>query len=197
MSTTTAPESTSPDSGVLAAGLPSPGTWTIDPAHSSVGFVVRHLVAAKARGRFGEFAGDIHVADRPEESSVIVEISAASIDTGQPDRDAHLRSPDFFDVEQHPTIGFRSTAVRVLDAHRFEVDGELTVRGTSKPVTLSLEYGGVVRDPFGNEKAIFSAETVLNREDFGLTWNQALETGGVLVGKHATIELEIEATRQA
>ncbi len=191
MSTTTAP-----DTG-LATAFPSPGTWAIDTAHSTVGFVVRHLVAAKARGRFGEFGGDIHVADRPEESSVVVEIAAASIDTGQPDRDAHLRSPDFFDVEQFPTIGFRSTAARVRDEHRFEVDGDLTVRGVTKPVTLTVEYGGVVRDPFGNEKAIFSAETEVNREDFGLTWNQALETGGVLVGKTAKIELEIEATRQA
>jgi polyisoprenoid-binding protein YceI len=153
-------------------------------------------VAAKARGRFGEFAGDIQVSDRPEDSSVAVEIDAASIDTGQPDRDAHLRAPDFFDVEQFPTIRFRSTAVRAAGDQRFDVEGELTVRDVTRPVTLELEVGGVVRDPFGNEKAIFSAETELDREDFGLTYNQALETGGVLIGKKAKIELEIEATKQ-
>jgi polyisoprenoid-binding protein YceI len=182
---------------VLSTDLPDAGTWSIDPAHSSVGFVVRHLVAAKARGRFGEFSGDITIAERPEDSSVVVDIAAASVDTGQPDRDAHLRSPDFFDVEQHPTITFRSTAVRPVGDERYAVDGELTIHGVTRPVTLDLVYGGAVRDPFGNDKVIFSAEAEVNREDFGLTWNQALETGGLLVGKHARIELEIEAARHA
>jgi polyisoprenoid-binding protein YceI len=196
MTATTSPQIGTPEIATLPTALPSPGTWAIDPAHSHVGFVVRHLVAAKARGRFGEFVGDITVSDRPEDSSVVVEIGAASIDTGQPDRDAHLRGADFFDVEQFPTIRFRSTAVRLVSDQQFTVDGELTVRDVTRPVTLELELGGVVRDPFGNEQAIFSAETELDREDFGLTYNQALETGGVLIGKKATIELEIEATKQ-
>ena len=196
MTAATTPQTGTPEISALPAGLPSAGTWAIDPAHSHVGFVVRHLVAAKARGRFGEFAGDITVAGRPEDSSVVVEIDAASIDTGQPDRDADLRAADFFDVEQFPTIRFRSTAVRLVSDERFNVDGELTVRDVTRPVTLELEFGGVARDPFGNEKAIFSAETELDREDFGLTYNQALETGGVLIGKKAKIELEIEATKQ-
>jgi polyisoprenoid-binding protein YceI len=196
MTATTSPVIGTPEISTLPTGLPSAGTWVIDPAHSHVGFVVRHLVAAKARGRFGEFAGDIQVADRPEDSSVVVEIDAASIDTGQPDRDTHLRASDFFDVEQFPTIRFRSTAVRPVGDRRFDIAGELTVRGVTKPVTLELELGGVVRDPFGNDTAIFSAETELDREEFGLTYNQALETGGVLIGKKAKIELEIEATKQ-
>jgi polyisoprenoid-binding protein YceI len=182
---------------VLSTDLPEAGTWSIDDAHSSVGFVVRHLVAAKARGRFGEFSGTITIAERPEDSSVEVEIAAASVDTGHPDRDAHLRTPDFFDVEQFPTLTFRSTAVRAAGDERYAVDGDLTIHGVTRPVTLDLVYGGVVRDPFGNDKAIFSAETEVNREDFGLTWNQALETGGVLLGKNVRIELEVEAARQA
>jgi polyisoprenoid-binding protein YceI len=187
--TTTAPRTDAPT-------LPQPGTWVIDTAHSSVEFVVRHLMVSKARGRFDDFHGELHIGDRPEDSSVNVAISAASVSTGDPRRDGHLASADFFEVERYPTITFRSTGVRPLGGSRYEVDGELTVHGVTRPVTLDTEYFGTTRDPFGNDKVIFSASTEVDREDFGLTWNQALETGGVLVGKKARIELEVEADLQ-
>ena len=180
----------------IQSTLPAPGTWTIDSSHSSVEFIVRHLMVAKVRGRFSEFSGTIHVGDAPETSSVEVAISPASITTGDPQRDGHLQSADFFDVEQYPTIGFASTGVRSV-GERYAVDGNLTVHGVSRPVTLDLEYQGSITDPFGNDKAVFSASTEVDREDWGLTWNQALESGGVLVGKKAKIELEIEAVHNA
>lgn len=176
--------------------LPASGTWTIDASHSSVEFVVRHLMVAKVRGRFSEFGGMIQVGQTPEASSVEVSITAASISTGDPQRDGHLQSADFFAVEQYPTIAFRSTAVRPVRSG-YAVDGELTVRDVSKPVTLDLEYQGSITDPFGNDKAVFSASTEIDREDWGLTWNQALESGGVLVGKKAKIEIEVEAVHNA
>jgi polyisoprenoid-binding protein YceI len=183
--TTTAPQT--------QTNLPAPGTWTIDTAHSSVEFIVRHLMVAKVRGRFSEFSGTVHVGDTPEASSVEVEISPASITTGDSQRDGHLQSADFFDVEHYPTIAFRSIGVRSIKGERYEVDGELTVHGESKAVTLDLEYQGSITDPFGNDKAVFSASAEIDREDWGLSWNQALETGGVLVGKKARIEIEVEA----
>ena len=186
--TTTAPRTSAPT-------LPQAGIWKIDTAHSQIEFVVRHLMVSKARGRFDAFDGEIRVGDRPEDSSVSVEIPVASISTGDPGRDGHLLSPDFFDAEQYPTISFRSTAVRPA-GERYEVDGELTVHGVTRPVTLDTEYFGTTRDPFGNDKVVFSASTEVDREDFGLTWNKSLETGGVLVGKKARIELEVEADLQ-
>ena len=177
--------------------LPPQGTWSIDTSHSSVEFMVRHLMVAKVRGRFSEFSGTIQVGETPEASSVTVEISTPSITTGDPQRDGHLLSADFFDVENHPTIGFASTGVRSVKGERYAVDGELTVHGVTKPVTLDLEYQGAVTDPNGNDKAVFSASTEIDREDWGLTWNQALESGGVLVGKKAKIEIEIEAVHNA
>jgi polyisoprenoid-binding protein YceI len=176
--------------------LPAPGTWTIDTSHSSVEFVVRHLMVAKVRGRFAEFGGTIEVGETPEASSVRVQITPASISTGDAQRDGHLTSADFFDVGTHPTMTFSSTGVRTL-GDRYAVDGELTVRGVTKPVTLDLEYQGSITDPFGNDKAVFSASTEVDREDWGLTWNQALESGGVLVGKKAKIEIEVEAVHTA
>jgi polyisoprenoid-binding protein YceI len=175
--------------------LPQPGTWTIDASHSSVEFIVRHLMVSKVRGRFDDVSGDIHVAERPEDSDVAVSIATASVSTGDPQRDGHLVSPDFFDAEQYPAITYRSTAVRLGDDGALEVDGELSVHGVTRPVQLKGEYFGVARDPWGNDRVGFSAATELDREDFGLTWNQTLETGGVLVGKKARIELEIEAAR--
>jgi polyisoprenoid-binding protein YceI len=182
---------------IQTQNLPAQGTWTIDTSHSSVEFVVRHLMVAKVRGRFSEFSGTIHVGETPEASSVEVEISTPSITTGDPQRDGHLLSADFFDAETHPTIGFRSTGVRSVKGERYELDGELTVLGVAKPVRLDLEYQGSITDPFGNDKAVFSASTEIDREDWGLTWNQALESGGVLVGKKAKIEIEVEAVHSA
>ena len=172
--------------------LPTPGAWVIDPAHTVVGFTVRHLMAAKVRGSFKAFEGTIDIAEPLEDSSVTVSIDAASIDTGAADRDGHLRSPDFLDVETHGSLTFESTAVRASGSG-YEVDGNLAIRGQEHPVTLTVEYLGVMVDPWGNNKAIFTAETTIDREIWGLTWNAPLETGGVLVGKKVKIELEIQA----
>jgi len=180
---------------VQSFDLPDAGTWSIDAAHSSVGFVVRHLVAAKARGRFGDISGDITIAERPEDSSVEVEINAASVDTGHPDRDAHLRSPDFFDVEQFPTMTFTSTKLTGSGSD-FEVTGDLTIKGVTRPVTFDLEVGGVQQDPWGNTKAGFTLTGSINRKDFGMEYNAVLESGGVLVGDKVTIEIDVEAALQ-
>jgi polyisoprenoid-binding protein YceI len=175
--------------------LPAVGTWTIDPSHSEVGFTVRHLGISKTRGRFGAFTGDIVVAERPEDSRVTVEIDAASIDTTDAGRDEHLRSADFFDVATFPTLSFATTAVRQVGG-RWEVAGDLTIRGATRPVVLDTELVGLASDPWGNERVGFHATTEVNREDFGLTWNAALETGGFLVGKTVKIDIEVEAVRQ-
>ena len=157
--------------------LPRTGTWAIDPTHTEVAFSARHLMAARVRGDFKVFDGRIEIGDSPEHSSVSVTINAASIDTGVADRDNHLRSPDFLDVENPATIDFASTAVR-RNGSGYEVDGDLTIRGAARPVTLDLEYLGLIADPWGNEKALFSASTEIDREQFGLTWNAPLEAGG-------------------
>jgi len=167
--------------------VPQAGTYEIDPAHSVVEFQVRHLGLAKVRGRFNSFSGTIEIGDDPTECRVDVTIDAASIDTRDEQRDAHLRSPDFLDVENHPTLEFRSTAVRL--------EGQLTVRGVTRPVALDVEFEGATTDPWGNERIGVSATTDVNREEFGLTWNQALETGGWLVGKSVRIDLSAEAIR--
>lgn len=172
--------------------LPATGTWTIDPAHTTVAFSARHLMAAKVRGSFKSFSGAITIGDPIETSQVTVTIDAGSIDTGVDDRDGHLRSPDFLHIEEYATLEFVSTDVRSAGSH-YEVDGELTIRGVTNPVTLRLDYHGLVTDPWGNDKALFSAGTKINREDWGLTWNAPLEAGGWLVGKNVDIELEVQA----
>ena len=151
-------------------------------------------MAARVRGSFKAFSGQIEIADSAEASNVSVSIDAASIDTGVEDRDNHLRSPDFLDIENHPTLEFSSSAVRPA-AGGYEVEGNLTIRGTSQPTTLQMQYLGVMADPWGNEKALFSATTEINREDFGLKWNAPLEAGGWLVGKTVEIEIEVQATK--
>jgi polyisoprenoid-binding protein YceI len=170
--------------------------WEIDPSHSSVGAVARHLVVSKVRGRFTSFSGTVTIGDTPERSGVVATIDAASIDTAEPKRDAHLRSADFLDAESYPTLEFRSTAVEQTSPSTLRVDGDLTIRGITRPVSLDVGYGGLISDPFGNAKAIFSAQTEIDREDWGMIWNAALETGGVLVGKRLQIELEIQAVRK-
>ena len=170
------------------------GTWSLDPAHTFVNFTVRHMAVAKVRGRFTALSGTIEAGERPEDSSVSVSIDAKSIDTGVEDRDQHLRSGDFLDVENYPTLTFESSAVRETDSG-FEIDGQLTIRGVTRAVTLEAELGGVATDPWDNERAFFSATTEIDREDWGLTWNQLLETGGLLVGKEVRIEIEAQATK--
>lgn len=172
------------------------GTWQIDPVHSEVGFVARHLVVTKVRGHFQSFSGTITVPDNPLEAKVTAEIDASSVDTGQPDRDNHLRSSDFFDVETFPTWTFTSTSITPEKGDEFTLRGELTMHGVTKPVEIALEFGGVTPDPWGGTRAAFSGETELNRKDFGLTWNAALETGGAVVGDKIKVELEIQAVLQ-
>lgn len=177
---------------VQGVELPEPGVWEIDAAHTSVEFVARHLMVAKVRGRFKDVSGTVKVGGTPQDSSVEVAISAASIDTANEGRDQHLRSPDFLDVEQYPTLAYRSTSAEQVGETTLRLGGDLTIRGVTKPAALEVEYQGLTRDPFGNQRAVFSAWTEIDREEFGITWNQALETGGVLVGKRVRVELEVE-----
>jgi polyisoprenoid-binding protein YceI len=177
--------------------VPVAGLYEIDGAHTSVEFVGRHLMITKVRGRFSDVRGRITVAEEPESSHVEVEIGAASLSSGNDDRDNHLKSADFFDVEQFPTISFRSTAVKARGDNTWEVDGDLTVRGVTRPVTLQVDFDGADVSPLGDERIGLSAATDINREDFGLTWNMALETGGLLVGKAARIELSVQAIATA
>lgn len=176
--------------------LPEPGEWQLDPVHTSVEFVARHLMVTKVRGRFPGVTGTINLAEDPSQSSVEVDIDAASVETGDEKRDEHLRSPDFFDVERYPEITFRSTRVEGESPGRFRVHGDLTVHGVTRPVSLEAEYHGWTQSPFGDRRAGFSATTEVNREDFGLTWNVAIESGGFLVGKKIRLDFEIEAIKQ-
>jgi len=177
--------------------VPAAGTYAIDESHSHVGFVARHLVVAKSRGEFSSFRGAVTIGDDPLQSSVDVEIDTTSIDTRDAKRDEHLRSADFFAVEQYPTMRYRSTGVRPGAKGSYVVSGELTVKDVTRPVELRVEFDGGVTDPWGGSRAAFSASAEVNREDFGLTWNQALEGGGVLVGKTVTIQIEAEALLQS
>jgi polyisoprenoid-binding protein YceI len=175
--------------------IPTPGTFTLDPAHTRVGFVARHLMVSKVRGSFTEVSGTITVAPDPAQSSVDVTIQAASVSTGVDQRDGHLRSGDFFEAETFPTLTFRSTSLTPKSGNEFTLTGELTIKKTTRTVNLDVEYEGLAKSPYGTEVLGFSATTEVDREDFGLTWNQALETGGVMVGKRIKIEIEGEAVR--
>ena len=171
--------------------------WEIDSSHSGVHFAVRHLVIAKVRGQFSRWTGRLQVSDADfGRASLDVVIDAGSIDTGVTDRDAHLRSADFFDVAQYPEVTFKSTAVERTGANGLRVVGQLTIKDVTRNVTLEVEHHGLVKDPWGNERAAFTARTSVDRREFGLTWNQALETGGVLVGERVDIEIEIQAVKQ-
>jgi polyisoprenoid-binding protein YceI len=174
----------------------TPGTWNVDPAHSTVGFVARHLMITKVRGRFTDFSGVIEIAPDPLQSSVRATVDLASITTGDEGRDAHLRGADFFDTESadSPTMSFVSTGLKEDDGD-YVLFGDLTVKGVTRQVEFSLEFEGVNTDPWGNTKAAFSAETEINRKDFGLEWNVALETGGVLVGDKVKVQLDIQAAQ--
>jgi polyisoprenoid-binding protein YceI len=175
--------------------VPAAGTYGIDVSHSHVGFSVRHAMVSKTKGQFADWSGSLTIGEDPLDSSVEVEIQMASIDTRDEKRDGHLASADFFDAETFPTMSYRSTRVTPLGS-RWLVEGELTVKGITKTVPLEVEFEGGAKDPWGGTRIGFTAHAELNREDFGLTWNQALETGGVLVGKQVKIDLEIEAVRQ-
>ncbi|MGN6106182.1 MAG: YceI family protein [Kofleriaceae bacterium] len=173
-------------------------TWNIDATHSSISFAIRHMVFSKVRGRFTAYAGTIDLDERDlPRSSVTVSIEAASIDTGTAQRDTHLRSADFFDVEKFPELRFRSTQIEELADDRVRVRGELTIRDVTREIALEVELSGKGTDPWGNERRGFVAKTSIDRKDFGLRWNQVLEAGGVLVGERVDIELDMQAVKSA
>jgi polyisoprenoid-binding protein YceI len=172
--------------------------WNIDTAHSGINFSVRHMVVSKVRGRFAKYSGKVELDEEDlTRSRVEATIEAASIDTGTAQRDDHLRSPDFFDVEKFPELRFQSTRIDKLDDERYRLSGELTIRDVTREISLEVEYGGRATDPWGNERIGFIARGSLDRKDFGLKWNQALEAGGVLVGNRVEIELEVQAVKAA
>ena len=177
--------------------LPAPGTYVLDPIHTRIGFIARHLMVTKVRGNFGEFDGSITIAEDPARSTAQATIRALSIETGAPDRDNHLRSGDFLEAEKYPELTFANARVVGQRGATFTVRGDLTIKDVTKEVELAVELDGVVTDPYGNEKLAVSARTEINREDFGMTWNAALETGGVLVSQKVVIEIEAQAVRQA
>ncbi|MGH2355271.1 MAG: YceI family protein [Chloroflexota bacterium] len=171
--------------------------WRIDPTHASAEFAVRHLMVATVKGRFSNVQGSITIDEaHPERSSVEATIDATTVDTHLADRDDHLRSADFLNVERYPTLTYRSTAVERLDDNLYRILGDLTIRDVTRPVALEAEFHGAVRDPWGNRKAGVSATGRLNRIDFGLTWNLALETGGFVVGDDVKIAIEFEAIQE-
>jgi polyisoprenoid-binding protein YceI len=176
--------------------VPEVGTWEIDPSHQSFEFIARHLMH-KVRGRFPAATGVATIAERPEDSTLEIEIDANSIDTQDETRDAHMRSNDFFGVEDHPTISFRSTGVRPGDGEtEWKVDGDLTIRGVTRPVTVDVEFLGGAIDPWGNQKIGFSGVVPeVNREDWDLKWNAALETGGFLLSSKVRLEIEAELVK--
>jgi polyisoprenoid-binding protein YceI len=172
------------------------GTYTIDPTHSRIGFVARHAMVTKVRGSFNDFEGSGYFdAEDATNSRLALTIQAASIDTRNPDRDGHLRSNDFFDMENHPEITFSSTAVEQVDTENYRVTGDLTIKGVTKPVIVDFEYTGTAIDPYGNTRIGFEGKTTVHRKDWGVNWNAALEAGGVLVSEKVTLEFEVSAIR--
>lgn len=174
--------------------LPAPGTYDIDGSHTHVGFAVKHFGLSKVRGEFQKLDGTITIADPAENSSVTVTIAADSFNSRDEGRDAHIHSADFLDVDNFPSLTFVSTGLR-QDGDDWVVTGDLTIRDVTRPVELATEFEGAIDDPFGLERIAFSARTEIDRTDFGLTWNQTLETGGLVVGKKVRIDLEVEAVR--
>lgn len=182
------------DTATLPAELT--GDWTIDPAHSRIGFVARHAMVSKVRGGFNEFEGSLHLdADNPGESTARLTIQTASVDTRNEQRDGHLRSNDFFDVPTFPQITFLSRSTTQLDAEHFTVNGDLTIKGVTKPAEVQWELTGLATDPFGTLRVGFEGSTTINRSDYGVTFNAVLEAGGVMVSEKITLELDIEAVQ--
>jgi polyisoprenoid-binding protein YceI len=175
------------------AEVPAPGTYEVDPVHSNVEFVSRYAMLSRVRGRFGVFSGTLHIDEDPGRSWADVEIDASSIDTNMEMRDNHLRSGDFLDLENHPVMRYRSSGLEVTGDRTFRLHGELTIRGTTRPVVLDVEYEGTSAGLRGETRVGFTATGEIDREAFGMTWNQGLETGGVLVGKSVKIELDVQA----
>ncbi len=171
------------------------GTWVVDPTHTEIGFSVRHLAISKVRGVFEKFDATVVAAEKPADSTVTVTVDVTSINTNNADRDAHLRTNDFFAPDEFPTMTFVSTGLRIENGDLL-LDGDLTLRGVTKPITLKGEFGGIATDPWGNVKAAASGSTVINRHDFGVSWNAALETGGFLLGDDVTLNIDAQFAYQ-
>jgi len=192
--TTQAAEVTSRN--VNGVEYPAVGTYAIDASHTQLGFAVRHMAVSKVRGRLSKFDGTIDIAEDPTDSKVSLTIDATSVDTRDEARDNHLRTNDFFDVENHPTWSFTSTSISPEGPTEWKVAGDLTIRGVTKPVTLDVSLEGVVKDPYGNHRIGFSGKTTINREDFDVSFGAVMEAGGLVVAKKVDIELEVEAVLQ-
>ena len=175
--------------------VPAAGSYAIDPSHSEIGFVVKHMMVSKVRGRFADFDGNITISDDPLQSSVEVNVRLDSVDTRDEKRDEHLRGGDFFDVEANKFMTYRSTGVRHVSGATYVVEGELTLNNVTKPLELTVDFEGAATDPWGGTRIGFSARGEINRDEFGVSYNAALETGGFLIGKKVTLELEVEAVK--
>ncbi|MFJ3897660.1 YceI family protein [Streptomyces sp. NPDC090083] len=190
--TTPAPAATTPDLAALT------GDYTIDPAHTTLGFTARHAMVTNVKGKFLDFSGTLHLdgAD-PAKSTASLDVKMDSIDTGSADRDGHLKSADFFKTDEFPSMTFRSTSAESLGGDDYRITGDLEILGTTKPITIDLEFNGAAKDPFGNERVGFEGKAEILRSEFGLTWNAALETGGVLVSEKIKLNFDISAIKNA
>lgn len=190
--TTSAPAAVNPDLAALT------GDYTIDPAHTTLGFTARHAMVTNVKGKFLDFTGTLHLdGTDPAKSTASLDVKMDSIDTGSPDRDGHLKSADFFKTDEFPTMTFRSTSAESLGGDDYRVTGDLEILGTTKPITIDLEFNGAAKDPFGNERVGFEGKAEILRSEFGLTWNAALETGGVLVSEKIKLNFDISAIKSA
>ncbi|MDH2392701.1 YceI family protein [Streptomyces sp. HNM0663] len=196
------PEATTTAAAAPAAVDPAlaalTGEYTIDAVHSSIGFTVRHAMVTNVRGSFGEYEGTLHLdGSDPSRSTAAIDVKIASIDTGIADRDGHLRSPDFFDAENHPLMTFRSTSAEQLGGDAYRITGDLSIKGVTRPLAIDLTFNGSAKDPYGNERVGFEGGAEILRSDWGLTWNAALETGGVMVSDKVKLTFDISAIKSA
>ncbi|MGW2900668.1 YceI family protein [Streptomyces sp. NPDC001212] len=190
--TTAAPAAVNPDLAALT------GDYTIDPAHSTLGFVARHAMVTNVKGKFNDFTGSLHLdGTDPAASTASIDVTMDSIDTGSADRDGHLKSADFFKTEEFPQMTFRSTKAEAVGGDDYRITGDLTILGVTKPLTIDLEFNGAAKDPFGNERVGFEGKAEILRSEWGLTWNAALETGGVLVSDKIKLNFDISAVKNA
>ncbi|MET7569819.1 YceI family protein [Streptomyces sp. NPDC005492] len=190
--TTSAPAAVNPDLAALT------GDYTVDPAHTTLGFVARHAMVTNVKGKFNDFSGTLHLdGSDPSKSTASFDVKMESIDTGSADRDGHLKSADFFKIEEFPTMTFRSTSAEALGGDDYRITGDLEILGTTKPLTIDLEFNGAAKDPFGNERVGFEGKAEIKRSEWGITWNAALETGGVLVSDKIKLNFDISAIKSA
>jgi polyisoprenoid-binding protein YceI len=189
---------TAPAAGVNPDLAALTGEYTLDPAHSTIGFVARHAMVTNVKGSFQDFSGTLYLdGSDPSKSTASIDVRMDSIETGSADRDNHLKSSDFFRIDEHPTMTFRSTRAEALGGDEYRITGDLTILGTTKPITIELEFNGAAKDPFGNERVGFEGKAEILRSEWGLTWNAALETGGVLVSDKIKLVFDISAIKQA